>query len=508
MPGNALTIPEILTRIGFFLPSWVANPRPNHNGNCGYVPYLDRPRTLLNCMLVSKQWYQVMTPILWYTCLAPRIRAVPAATFERFHHHVRILELKDSNTFFPWSAFQCRQLLDLTITVRSNLDFCKELVRVNPDLKSLWWNGMIGWTKAPLDPELFSGLKRLESLTLIQWDGSGELLAHTLRVVAKTLTNLDLRFITGVKIRDITWTDKGVSPEDIVDSSGRGDSRAGNGCHEQKAKLLKFSLCLPLLRDLSLSLSKGGRLESLVSCCPGLESLVLSAHDRADLDRVAQGIRSSCPKLRSLRVQSYMTPTRILPLLRSCPSTPGLQVLSLYLSHLEADVASVILIHASTLTNLNLTISLSYGPFLPPIVRLLEGCQQLETLSLEVHEGCGIDLLAAFGSRPWGCRRLKTLCLNLAFKLGDTWPPGEGTRRETSSEALEEASRDDEALYDISSARPAMGWLLASGRRDDRLGHTDKLRMLFKMIERFELKDLRFVKWNYRTYMRARPLQS
>ncbi|KAF8948223.1 hypothetical protein BGZ47_006023 [Haplosporangium gracile] len=231
---------------------------------------------------------------------------------------------------------------------------------------------MIGWTESPLDPELFSGLRRLESLTLIHWDGSGGLLVHTMRVAARTLASLDLRPITGVKIRDINATNKGVSFEDIVDSSGKGDSRVGKGCHEQRDKLLKDALRLSLMRDLSLSISKGDCLEPLASCCPGLETLVLSAHGRADLDRVAQGIRSPCPKLRSLRVRSYMTTTRILPLLQRCPSTPGLQVLSLYLPHLEADVASVILTHASTLTNLNLTISFSYGPFLPPVVRLLE----------------------------------------------------------------------------------------------------------------------------------------
>ncbi|KAF9334932.1 hypothetical protein BGZ91_010668 [Linnemannia elongata] len=67
---DPLAIPEILTRVGFFLLLWMPHPRRR-------PAFLDKPLDVLNCMLVSRHWYQVMIPILWHTCLEPRVISVP-----------------------------------------------------------------------------------------------------------------------------------------------------------------------------------------------------------------------------------------------------------------------------------------------------------------------------------------------------------------------------------------------------------------------------------------------
>lgn len=90
---SPLDIPEILTRVGFILPSCVPNPRGEDFGDGDFSPFFDRTRDVLSCMLVSKHWYEVMIPILWYNCLAARVRVVPTQTLLRFIPHIRILEV-------------------------------------------------------------------------------------------------------------------------------------------------------------------------------------------------------------------------------------------------------------------------------------------------------------------------------------------------------------------------------------------------------------------------------
>lgn len=516
---SPLAIPEILTRVGYFLPLWV----PDGHGN-----YDDKPRTIVNCMLVSKQWYDVLVPILWHTCLSARITATPPQVLGRFLPHIRILQ---TNMFFPLVAFQCNRLVELSILMRTlpcdyhgdggddktrsrSLNRYKTLVRSNPRLKSLLWNGLLFSDKSALDLVDLAGLTRLESLTLKCWDGSGGRLASALGAVARTLTGLTLQRVDGYERGVVIAMDHNESSKDTDDDMDAGS--ADNGGGSGQGTLAKMTtLCLPVLRDLVLDTTGG--VEWLVGCCPSLELLNIIDHgEDLDTNRIAQGIReTACHQLQILHVSHTLTSREVLPLIWSCPpSSPGLQNLLLNVEGLEADVVSGILVHAPTLKTLDLSIQRCYTSCLPRILQLLGGCpQRLESLSLTIYKNYGNDLVAALGSRTWGCRRLKELYLMLGFNRGygrETLGHGDGgddtglQALEEEEEDKEEVERDIKALRVMTSTQSAMGWRLETDRQPDEFPQrVGELRKVFKMLARLRLDELQTAGWDQFNYRRA-----
>ncbi|KAF9548676.1 hypothetical protein EC957_005915 [Mortierella hygrophila] len=273
------------------------------------------------------------------------------------------------------------RLVGLSITMPSiskwSTTHCQDLyvrfVRANPGLKSLSWDGSVANFVSILDPRDFAGLDQLQSLTLHWWDGSGGCMARTLRAVARTLTSLKIAHLVGIKEGDLDVMM-------VQDGSGIDEQRADSDNCEERPR----ALCFPVLKHLSCELSGVMRLESLVGCCPRLESLELNIIYLTDFDRVAQGIQSSCPNLRSLHIGDYMHPDRILPILQSCPLTPGLEELRLCLKTLDEDILTTILSHAATLKALDLSIARCDPPGVEYIRLVLMAGQQLESFSLKV----------------------------------------------------------------------------------------------------------------------------
>ncbi|KAF9155929.1 hypothetical protein BG015_007960 [Linnemannia schmuckeri] len=424
---SPLAIPEILARIGYFLPLWV----PDGHGN-----YDDEPHTIVNCMLVSKRWYAVMVPILWHTCLSARITATPPHVLGRFLTYIRILQ---TNMFLPLVAFQCDRLVKLSILMRRfqwdiddngseshsrSLHCYKRLVRSNSRLKDLLWNGKFCGNMTTLDLEDFAGLIQLESLILISWDGSGGRLAGALRAVASTPTNLTLKDVAGYKGGVFVTTGHDGSSMDT--EGNKNDGKANSGRGSGQGAVVTTTLCMPVLRD-----------------------LVLDNTER------------SCPPLK-----------------------PGLQQLSLNLQELGVDVVSGILLHASTLKTLGLSIQHCYTSCSPRVLQLLGGCSQhLESLSLTIYLNYGNDL--SVGQGPEG-------------------DDAESQVLEKEKEDKKEEERDIEALRAMTSTRPAMGWRLDTDRQPDGLPPDwQQLRRVFKMVDRLGLDGLHTLEWDRVTYRRA-----
>ncbi|KAK3806230.1 MAG: hypothetical protein JOS17DRAFT_797471 [Linnemannia elongata] len=522
MSTDPLSIPEILTRVGYFLPLWV--PRSEHIPV--FMPFLDTPRTFLNYMLVSKLWYRVMVPILWRTCLHARLTAVPEATLERFLPHIRFLEAYASA---PLVILQCTRLIELTFAMRSlsgsfivpSVDVYRRFVRANPGLRALSWDGMVDKAKSTLDPEDFIRLSRLESLSLLRWCGSAGDLAKILNPVAGSLTALKLHHLIGVNGADLIALDQYGSSEGI-DRGSNNSSKLGVGFDD--LKLLRTSLCFPVLTSLSFEMSNGIRLDLLIRCCPNLESLDFYISNETDIDPIAQMIRSSCPRLRSLNARSEMSPLRALTLMRKNPSTPGLQHLRLSLGRYEHEIGLEILSLSNTLKSLDLSIRFCEGSTADLVLRLLRTSEYLESLELAIQTYNGCDLLPALARQPWTCRRLKVLRLRavpqfpatssaiaeLSMARGGRGGGGGGSggcvggfdvynqRVKTEKKA---EHQDIMALEMMSSTMPAMGWLREPGSLPDH--QPNRLRTLFKIIERLELDDLETVGWNYGVYKRA-----
>ncbi|OAQ34394.1 hypothetical protein K457DRAFT_121574 [Linnemannia elongata AG-77] len=277
MAPDPLAIPEILTRVGFFLPLWVPHPRRR-------PAFLDKPQDVLNCMLVSKHWYQVMIPILWHTCLEPRVIAAPKSTFERFLLYIRVLE---TGIHFPAVVLQCTRLLDLALCTQWLPDMCiatsqfphKNLVRVNPGLRALSWSGRISDSLGRLDPEDFAGQDRLESLELLSWFGTRRSLARILRPVATSLKSLKLHRVQGAGL--MMEDQEGGACKDVVGDSANNSKGVGN--IGQRQAPARAPLCFPALNHLSYEICWAMSLEFLVRHSPGRESFNFTAGEGTEI---------------------------------------------------------------------------------------------------------------------------------------------------------------------------------------------------------------------------------
>src|SRR5690348_5412983 len=109
-PSHPLDIPEILTRIGLFLPLWV-DSKNNISSPTSERRTHFKPHTFLTCASVSKTWRQAFLPILWhrYDCIL--MKSVPQETVAINSPHFRVLQIFNNDA----TAFQCVDLVDLTI---------------------------------------------------------------------------------------------------------------------------------------------------------------------------------------------------------------------------------------------------------------------------------------------------------------------------------------------------------------------------------------------------------
>ncbi|KAF9079784.1 hypothetical protein BGX23_003225, partial [Mortierella sp. AD031] len=297
-PTNPLELPEILTRVAYFLPLWVSVP----DQYSGRLNSEFQPKTLCACMRVSKLWHQTMLPFLWYTYQGSIFSKVPLEVVHQFSPHFRIFESLRGHE----GPYQCTNLLDLNMSQHNTTSYSKgvdlqtqnDLVAANRDLRKLYWHGPSDLV--PMNVKSLTQLRRIDDMMLLCWKGSRGRLTKVLQAIADSVTRLGLYGIHGVYEGDL-----------MVDS--------GNGIKEQ--------LILPHVVKLAYRInheeSKG--LEELVRCCPNLEKLYFIPERNFDLDRLTRNIQECCPKLEALTVKYVELEDEDLePLLLCCRGRPGL----------------------------------------------------------------------------------------------------------------------------------------------------------------------------------------
>ncbi|KAG0195902.1 hypothetical protein BGX33_002387 [Mortierella sp. NVP41] len=106
MPPHPPEIPEILIRIGSFLPLW--------NNDVLIAQSQDQrfdPKTLLVCVSVSRLWRQNLLPVLWYRYDCAHMHAIPQDIVALYSPHFQVMKVfEEDNT-----PFQCADLIRLTI---------------------------------------------------------------------------------------------------------------------------------------------------------------------------------------------------------------------------------------------------------------------------------------------------------------------------------------------------------------------------------------------------------
>ncbi|KAK3816337.1 MAG: hypothetical protein J3Q66DRAFT_342246 [Benniella sp.] len=126
---RALDCPEILITIGEWIPLFEQGPDKK--------PFIFKPRTLLNCCLVSKHWYKTLWPLVWRVDDRGSMRRVPWMTMTMNSRYVR--------TYLGYWGENCYNSPTLHSRLRrltighdvQNIDEAVMMIRTNKDLQML-----------------------------------------------------------------------------------------------------------------------------------------------------------------------------------------------------------------------------------------------------------------------------------------------------------------------------------------------------------------------------------
>ncbi|KAF9142000.1 hypothetical protein BGX30_003628 [Mortierella sp. GBA39] len=423
-PSHPLDIPEILTRIGLFLPLWADN-----NNNNSFRPTSEQrtrfePHTFLTCASVSKTWRQAFLPLLWHRYDCNLMKFVPQETVAINSPHFRVLQIFGNDA----TAFQCVDLVDLTIRGAPN--------------------------------QMLLGLKYIQTLKLSNWLCSPKTMVELLSLVVGTLREFKLDRISG--LQPLLSEDLNAFTERLSTLfTPQPDKDGGTNNNGNNQLVLPRLTALVSTCDKAVSLF----LAELVKCSPRLKSLDVYLADDNGTTRLADNLNRQCPEFQELKLSPVVTFRRVDALIRQS-SAIGLRKLSVEVCGPDEHLVAAILQHAGTLEDL--AIERSVGDMdICRYFALLEECPNLESFSLSATavtlDKEFLDTLRKNGSggggggvgssgHGWKCRwRLRKLVLNPRLYHGGGGSGGGGS-------GGEQLKADKDLLKVMSDSVSAMGW--------------------------------------------------
>ncbi|KAG0275309.1 hypothetical protein BGZ95_008933 [Linnemannia exigua] len=304
-------------------------------------------------------------------------------------------------------------------------------------------------SSAYLDSEDFQGLQQLQHLKLYDWDVSHGRLTKALGSVSHVLKTLQLHKV------------KGLCPEDLIPRPSRrlpGGRHIDVDCSDNNIinnvkETINYNrlLTLPHLEHLCVNIEHDrpslAIVRVLAMCCPNLEHLSIETTDAFKGIPLANTLRIHCPKLAFLAFNcGIQLEHNAAYLIRHCCSEPRLAGIDVSVNSSSGGLETAILYHASTLRHLKITWWGDQHINSEELVRLLVGCQYLETLSLNFAGEVYVSdrLLEVMSIIPWG-GQLQELRLHL--------PAAPDKRNVPSHRMLMES---DKGML----RRPAEGWEL------------------------------------------------
>ncbi|KAF9938440.1 hypothetical protein BGZ67_000163 [Mortierella alpina] len=296
---SPLDLPEIITRIGQFLPLWSGE---------GFQREFD-PRPLLRCSLISRSFRDALLPTLWYLYDGYRMRNIPQHILIKYSPYFRII----TSTGPFKGPFRCRNLIELS-TVYGQ-EWSRELLVSNPGLKRLVWGGpfhrrietLEQQQEWELELKALLGLENLDEFRTTGFSLGEGIFVKVLRNNAARLSNLALSTVAGVT------SIKGLELPHLT------ELHVTLGCVESPA-LVDLLRCCPRLQRLSLmgSMAKGSS-----SPPPAMQqqhhlannnnnntntinlnnSVIVNERSLRDheITRLAQNIAECCPELSSIK---------------------------------------------------------------------------------------------------------------------------------------------------------------------------------------------------------------
>ncbi|KAG0275307.1 hypothetical protein BGZ95_008931 [Linnemannia exigua] len=552
MSTHPLEVPEILTRIGQYLPLWVEHQDEVDLDNKDIT---FRHHALWSCMQVSKLWHQTFLPILWYSYDGLKMVDLPQEVVTRYSPYFRNFRSPGCHA----GPFLSTHLVELTIYIQMmdppiTLSTQKDLIRANPRLKYLEWHGPERLTD--LDKDDFEGLKCLQELRLFHWNGGGRRLAKVLGAVAGSLCTFEVSRIKNVMPGDLSGSlqrqlDK--VQDESIDEYRENDDTSTVTVAGVRGVAGEDGLVLPHMEKLKVIFDRNPDYVELAQCCPNLRRLTVAGLGHGDTGRLSMCLRNQCQQLKSLVLKDVLLPQEdAIELLLSCLAAGGLVKIHLDVVGLEQDLITAILLHATTLEHLTIASSAEDSVDLDGILRIMVECEQLKHLRFMLDTSVpDEDVLDAWRSQEWGCSGLERLGLEFNYcefgDLDDEEDDDEGdedeeiidedaryeyrsTRNRNADEAGNDESEDGADLQNsiepgsakmsresssggssgimaISSEVSYMGWYRHPQESHDfesRRDQTDKpaLRMLFEMVQ--DMKRLHTLVWKDIMYSRSR----
>lgn len=356
----------------------------------------------------------------------------------------------------------------------------KQLLRANPRLKILNWEGDETWF-VPLDVEDFTGFTNLERLSLDKWDCSGGRLGQVLRLLAGTLRTLSVKSLDGLRPKELLQQSLTPAPSQSQmrqDSSGRDDALVL--AQLDSLAVGKFSDPIDLY------------LYELVKHCPNLTSLELCLDDTTlDTTLLANCLQTNCPNLHALSFPLPLQARHIKALVRHS-SRNGLRRLRFCVHGPEHGLVSAIIMHAPTLESLYIS---KADEVMDPeeYLRYLVDCTRLKRFTLSHIFPLSFNLLEQWGRETWGCRDLEDMSINITIP-----------REERLQHYAETEARTEEVLGILSD----MGWehlYRFFTREDVRRMMTDatRLRQVLELFRVQQLEKIRKMELNHLRFRRV-----
>ncbi|KAG0308978.1 hypothetical protein BGZ97_013202 [Linnemannia gamsii] len=398
MHTSPLDLPEIVARIGHFLPLWTLE----------LSEVTDRRETVFNpktfhvCMLVCQLWRQTLLPILWTDYDAEGMRQVPQDVLTRNSHYFRTFLLQMGATC---SIFSCTRLVIAKLHPDVlNMDDLRQMIRSNPGLKSLDWDNFT--CKCTLEPDDLSQLSQLETLTLSDWDDSDpDSLGKALAPLAASLKELHLGAFAGaIGGRDL---DEGLQGEGKLSEESNDVYSLGN------------IPLLPLMEYLrAVGFLYGPDPFGFIRRCPNIVRLDLTLHEetigiesRLPSRHIFDSISRHCPRLNSLALRG-LNQDHMEALIRDCAATNSLSELTVVVRSVSQTTIDSIALHASTLETLGILNTTDDDADLDLLFQLPVRCPRLKWLSVAAWsctETAGRTVLDALKTSSWRCHELEVL---------------------------------------------------------------------------------------------------
>ncbi|KAF9405414.1 hypothetical protein BGZ94_003560 [Podila epigama] len=398
MPHKVLLMPELVFRIGLFLPS--GSPAP--------------PEDIVSCIRVCRLWRDVFTPLLWMEYRDyPRTHKIPETVLHANSKHIRYLILDtldylNAPQITKFNALLMTRLKNLSLQVyQEYLNECLQILNINPGLSSLTllkYNDFV-----PLQADdvmaLLKPLTALQSLTL---NGNLPLQPVVLKNVLDSNQRLDLLslYIDSFET-DPVFDDWGIYPS---------------------LKHLTFQC----------NRMKLTYLFRLLQHCPNMEALCIDINfyepetGPSALALVGQILQEHCRKVKTLTLNNIADtlakPSLKTDLIGVIQATNNLVKLALTMDDDFSTAMCDSLLHGSahSLEVMNLEI-VGISATKESIVstgRVLSSCPELRHFSLffdEYPEYSQRNEEALAG--PWICSKLKTLTLRSNYPMSPTSCP-------------------------------------------------------------------------------------